>query len=459
MAWWQRSRVVPLVGAATFLVLVVVAVLATRSVVSDRRPAVIPTARVQRGTLAIRVYAQGELRCRSALVLTTPPVGSATQILGLKPSGTSVTPNEVVVEFDPAEQEYAREQAESEVAEVEAEIKRTQLNSQVEVAQDQISLLSARFSLKQAELDVAQNELLSEIDARKNQLALEEAKRRLAQLEKDAPARRMSAQAGMAVLTERRAKAQLRAMEARRALEALAVRAPAAGIVSLRENTGMGGGIPGMGYPEFAAGDTVYPGAPIAEIVQLDQVQVQARVDEADRSSVHPGQSAEVRFHAVPARTFEATVKSVAALAARGALFTSGGSKGFDMVLEFRQRDPALRPGMTGEVVVAGSELRDVLLVPRQALIEREGQGVVYVRVKGRFEPRQVTVTAHGDSLLAIQGLAEGTEFALVSPERRPEPQGADPRGGRARPSGGGGGGAAGGRVLPLPQARPETPR
>jgi HlyD family secretion protein len=67
-------------------------------------------------------------------------------------------------------------------------------------------------------------------------------------------------------------------------------------------------------------------------------------------------------------------------------------------------------------VVIAGKEIRDVLTVPRQALFQRNGLSVVYVRAGDRFEPREVKVTARSESLVAIEGPTEGAEVALVNP-------------------------------------------
>ena len=175
-----------------------------RSAMSQFKPEEkhIATARVKRGTLEIKVYSVGELRATKSTSLMAPPVagGGALQIVSLLKTGTRIKPGDVVVAFDPSEQQFKLEQARSEVAEAEQQIAKSKADAAVSAAQDKVSLLKARYDVRRAELDVSRNELLSAIDAQKNVLALDEAKRRLAQLEQDVKSRVASNQASLAIL-------------------------------------------------------------------------------------------------------------------------------------------------------------------------------------------------------------------------------------------------------------------
>jgi hypothetical protein len=60
----------------------------------------------------------------------------------------------------------------------------------------------------------------------------------------------------------------------------------------------------------------------------------------------------------------------------------------------------------------------NVLLLPRQALFEVDGKPTVYAREIGAasFAPRQVKVLHRTESQIALEGLDEGIEVALVDP-------------------------------------------
>jgi HlyD family secretion protein len=392
----------------------------------------VPTTRVRRGNLSVKVYTTGELRPSRSALLLAPPVSGTLQIVSLLQTGTRVSAQDVVLEFDPAEQEYNVEQARSELAEVEEEIRKTQAEGAIQAAEDEVSLIRARFDVRRAELDVSGNELVSAIDARKNLLTQEEAKRRLAQLERDIPSRQASSQAGLQVLQEKRNKARLRMQQAQRAIDEMKLRAPMSGLVSVKENRGMFGGWapPGLTFPEYREGDLVGAGTTVAEVLQVDQMEIQAKVDESDRANVGPGQPAEVRVDALPGEVLKGKVKGVAGAASRGFFFGGGGAKKFDAVVLLDKREDRLRPGLTVQLTIGGEELEDALILPRQVVFEKDGKPVVYVRSGSAFESREVKVKKRSDSLVAVEDLEEGVEVALVDPEERsgkPKKDGAPP--------------------------------
>ena len=395
-----------LVLGAGVLALGAVAFGATRLQARVERTSTVPTVRVRRGDLPIRVHTLGELRSARSTMLLGPAVGGALQIVAIKPTGTVASAQDVLVEFDPSEQEFNLQQARSELLEVQEEIKKTNLEAEIQSAQDEVALLQARFAVRRAELEVTRNELVSAIDAQKNLLNVEEARRQRAQLEQDIPARQKSNRASLVVLEEKLAKARLKMQQAQRGIEEMKLRAPVAGLVSVQENRGIFGGWrpPGMT-------------AAITEVLQADQIEVKGKVDEADRISVSPGLSAEIRVDGMPGVLLHGKVKSVAGLAARGWGLPS--QKKFDMVVGLDKPDSRLRAGVTTEVLIIGAELRNALLIPRQAVFEQEGKLVAYVPAGSGFEPRDVQVKQRSESFVAVEGLAEGTLVALVNPEDR----------------------------------------
>jgi hypothetical protein len=126
-----------------------------------------------------------------------------------------------------------------------------------------------------------------------------------------------------------------------------------------------------------------------------------------------------VTSDAVPDVTFPARVKSVAGAAQRAAL---GPTRQFDAVLELLQPDARLRPGTSVQAVLQLDPVADVLQVPLQAMRQKDGKPVVYVQTAGGFEPRPITVLHRTESRIALEGLEEGTNVALVDPEARATP-------------------------------------
>jgi len=396
------------------------------------RPAVagVHTTRVKKGDLAVEVYVAGELKPSKSAMLLAPPVGGTLQIVMLKPSGTQVQAKDVVVEFDPSEQEFNLEQAKSELHEVQQQLAKERADAATQAAQDQLTLLQARFESRRAELESGRNELLSVIDARKNTIALEEARRRLAQLEGDVKSRASSNEAKVTVLREKEQKAQLKMQQAEKAIEDMKITTPVPGFVSILENRSMDFTQPGMSLPEYRTGDLVWSGQSIALVAQPEAMEIVTKVDESDRASVEAGQSAEVFCEGLPPDVvLTGKVKRVASVPSRGNWWQTGNKK-FDMVVDITKPDDRLRSGQSARVKVQAKELKGVLQVPRQAVFEKEGKSLLYVRSGAGFTPQDVKILQRTESTVAVEGVAEGAEVALSDPS-------SDGRGGRRSRSSG----------------------
>ena len=107
-----------LIWIGGLLAVVAVAATFTRAgtVLPERRSSV-PTAKAMKGSLKLTVFATGELRAGRTMSLMAPPAGGSLRIVKLAQTGTSVRKDEIVVEFDPADQQFALEQAKSELEE------------------------------------------------------------------------------------------------------------------------------------------------------------------------------------------------------------------------------------------------------------------------------------------------------------------------------------------------------
>jgi HlyD family secretion protein len=379
----------------------------------------IPTAKVTRGNVDLKVYTTGQLRTLNTALLMAPPVNGTLQIIHLAHTGEFVKAGDVVLQFDPSEQEYNMEQSQSLLDQADQQLRKTKADQDVTTANDNVALLHAKYDIRRAELDVSQNEMKSAIDAKKNDLALEEAKRRYAQLEQDVKSRAASATANLAVFQAQRAKAQLDIKMAQDRIASMTIKATISGMVARKANTnGLQIFITGMSVPEYQEGDQTFPGSTIASILDTSSMEVYCRVPEAARSDINQGDPAEIVVDALPDKKYPAKVKTIAVLASTGGgMFGGDTSRKFDAAFQLSEPDPRLRPGQTTHVIVQGAAITNVLYVPRQALFFRQGKPTVFIRAGRGFEPKSVTIKHMTESQVVVEGLDEGTEVALVDPE------------------------------------------
>ena len=379
----------------------------------------VPTAKVVRGPLKLTVYATGELRAGRTVNLMAPPAGGMLRIVKLLQTGTAVKKGDEVLEFDAADQQYAVEQARTDLAEAEQQIVKMLADQAVQASQEQLDMLTARYNVRRGELDSAGNEFIGAIDAQKNKLTLEESRRRLKQLEDDAAARAATSNAALAVVQERRNKAKMAMDRAQGIIDNLIVKAPTDGVVSVKENRdGQFVFFSGMVLPQYREGDSTFSGRNIADIVESGMMEVRAKVTETDRDNLQAGQAATVQVDALPGRTFIAKVGPLSGSAARGSFFETSAVRQFDISLQLEKPDPQMRAGSSLRVIIDGREIPNALHVPRQAVFEKNGKNYVFVQVGGdRFDRRDVKVENRTESRAAISGLNEGDVIALVDPD------------------------------------------
>jgi multidrug resistance efflux pump len=387
------------------------------STLADSGP-VVPTARVERGSMDLAVHMVGELRAVRQQTILAPAVGGALRILDMVEVGEAVKSGDVIVEFDPADQLYALEQAESELLEAEQEIIKRRADTEAQNAQDKVAILNAEADLRRAELDASiAADLIPANEHKIRQAALGEAERALAQVREDVQARAAVNKAGLSVLEERRVKARLTADRARQNIDSLIVKSPIDGVATIRENYDTMGGIifGGMSMPPYAVGDTVNPGRQVLDVFDVSGMEIRAMVNEQDRSNLSQGQSVTVTSNTVPGKTLSANVTNISGLGRADR--RAGPLRQFEVTMQLARPDPALLPGTSVNLVSTGQKLDNALVLPRQTVFEKDGKPVVYVRAGARFEARPVKILNRTESRVSIEGVEEGTAVALVNPE------------------------------------------
>jgi multidrug efflux pump subunit AcrA (membrane-fusion protein) len=392
---------------------------AAASIVSAEEPPV-PMTRVVKGALEMSVHATGSLRAVQTTVISAPAVGgSILRLVTMAETGAEVQKGDVVMEFDPTEQQYLLEQSRSELAEADQNIIKMNADREVQLAQQQVDLMAARFDVRRAELAaLPDRDLVSASEYQKNQISLEEARRKLAQMEAGSKSQTETSRAMLAVATEKRNKSKMAADRAQMAIDSLVVKAQMDGIFVPGENRDAAGNMffGGMSLPSYQAGDNVFPGRQMANIFDISHMEVRCSVNELDRINVAAGQSAEVLADSLPGIPYTAKVKAVSGTAQQSA----GPLRTFAVTLQIDQSDARLRPGTTVHMVLAGTRVENVLNLPRQAIFEKNGKSVVYARAGDTFLPIEVKPTQRGESRIALEpvgGIVEGLEVALVNPD------------------------------------------
>ncbi len=291
----------------------------------------VPITKVRRGDVVVRSFTRGEVRAVRTATLTAPNLGGTVQVTRLAPLGALAREKDLIVEFDDAEVEARLEQKQLELEQVDEQTKQKQAELSIRTNQDEVELLRSRYSVRRADLEVKRNELLSTIDQKKNLLNLEEARRRLKQLESDVKSRREQAQAELNVLRERRNRNVLDINREKMRLAQVKLLSPISGLVAIKQNRGGFSGMIGTSVPDIREGDQVSPGIPVADVLDLSELEVVARVGELDRANLRDGQDVMIRLDALAGKTFHGTIKSMSGTASAN-VFSGDPGKKFDVL-------------------------------------------------------------------------------------------------------------------------------
>ncbi|MCB1844244.1 MAG: efflux RND transporter periplasmic adaptor subunit, partial [Halioglobus sp.] len=134
-------------------------------------------------------------------------------------------------------------------------------------------------------------------------------------------------------------------------------------------------------------GEPVQAGAALITLQAVHGLRVHTWVSEADVLHIRPGNTATVGVSGLAGKTYAAQVQWVGVNA-------DPQTGNFPVKLILEDAASALRPGMTARVALAATRMPDVLLLPEDALVDRQRRRVVFVVENGVARQREPLLAA-----------------------------------------------------------------
>ncbi|MFC5585698.1 efflux RND transporter periplasmic adaptor subunit [Nitratireductor kimnyeongensis] len=275
---------------------------------------------VERGDLVAQVATTAVLRPRTQIEISSELKGTV-QSVPVQQS-QRIRRGDILATLDSTVFQYAVERAEALVATARA------------------SLSDAEISLREAERK------LERAQALKARSALSEQKLEDMQAERDRARNKVAT--ARADLAANEADLKLRRFD----LSRTTIRSPIDGVVLARKAE--------PGKTMFASSDD---GVLFILAENLEQMELVAKINEADIGTVQPGQQSSFTVEAYPDQTFSATIRDVSF-----AHKTENDVVTYEANLDVRNMDLRLRPGMTASVSIKTDEAHEALLIPTSAL-------------------------------------------------------------------------------------------
>ena len=166
---------------------------------------------------------------------------------------------------------------------------------------------------------------------------------------------------------------------------------------------------------QIREGATVYSRQKIFSLPDMTQMQVKVNIHESLIKKIKAGQKAEIRIDAFPNIVFVGTVKSVSQLADSTRPWMTGGVKEYPTIVTIDDlMGNEVKPSMTAEAEILVGELKNVLVVPVQAVAEHKGEFFAFVEEPGGLLRRKVKIGENNETQVQVlEGLKEGDSVAL----------------------------------------------
>ena len=188
-------------------------------------------------------------------------------------------------------------------------------------------------------------------------------------------------------------RAEARVAQATLRVQRSIIRAPLSGVAIVRE---------------IEMGEVVPAGSLVTTIHQLSKLKGVVGIPEDDISYFEVGTEAVVEADAYPERKFKSTIYFLSPAA-------TAKNRTFPAEVAIDNRDGDLRPGMIVRVRLVKEIYEDVIVIPRDAILERDRGNVAFVLKGDKAELRSVkTGPSEKGEIVVLEGLEPGDELIVT---------------------------------------------
>ncbi len=404
-----RRRRVLWAGAAALSVAAAAGLWRART--AARAPVGAPTrtAKAEVGTFTDVLRLSGSTQAVEAYPIVAPRLagepGSALTIVRLQTNGARVKRGELLVEFDRQNEIKSYLANRATYLDLLHQIAEQKAAAAAALAQDETNIQTAKDQLRTAQLEMQRLEILPRIQQEITREQLAEARATLKELRQTYAWRRQAAAAGLRDLEIQAQQARANMLHSKHNEERMAIASPISGVVVLQSIWKQGR------LAQVEEGDQVYPGTGFMQVVNPAAMEVLANVNQMDVLRLHLGQPARVRLDAYPKLIFPATLTQLSPVGARGQF--SSTVRTFRAIFSIRGQNSKLMPDLSAAVDVRLERQKNVLLIPRECVFERDGRSYVRVRSAVGFQQRAILLGPENPLVAVVKsGLRAGEVVA-----------------------------------------------
>ena len=370
-----------------------------------------PVAPARQGDFLVIIRCRGDLKANRSVQIYAPIVPNLS-IAWLAPAGQTAKQGDPIIRFDSSSAEQQLQQKEAALKQAQATLDQAVAQAKITAEQDHSDLADAQFTVERARLEASKQEVVSRLQGEESKIDYGVAQQKLKVQEATVDLHAASDKAKIASLTRQRDQAQNDVDVTKGRIAQMTIKAPLTGFLTFASNYSQGW----MNAKPFKVGDNVFAGMQLAEMPDLDTLQLDAKVEEIDRGRISVGQDVRVRVDALPELTIPARIAQISLLAEQSNDFPP--TRSFRAYAPIPHPDSRLRPGMNGGLDIIINKIPNAISIPAKALFTHAGKPTVYLQTKSDYKRVEVQVQARNPDEVAITGLPAGSLVALIDVEK-----------------------------------------
>ena len=361
----------------------------------------LPVTPARLGEFRVIIRCRGSLRA-SRSVDVYVPILPQPRIAWMAADGAVSKQGDPIVKLDSSQSQQQLDQQQAALLSAQATLDQALAQEKIDTQQDTSDLADAQFTVEKARLEASKQEIVSRIQGEESKVDLGVAEEKLKVEEATIDLHKASNRSKIASLTRQRDKAQADVNLTKARIAQMEIKAPITGILVFQPNYSQGW----MNAKPFKVGDNVWPGGMIAEMPDLETLQMDATVEEIDRGRIAVGQDVRVRVDSLPELDLPGKVSQISILAEQSFEFPP--TRSFRAYANLPKPDPRLRPGMNAGMDIIINRIPSAISIPSKALFTRAGKPVVFLAESNRYRPVEVQVLARNPDEVAISGVPAG---------------------------------------------------
>ena len=370
------------------------------------------TVKVNRGDFVSEVTTSGEAQSNSLKKINGPENLRKFKIRDIKiqdliPEGTVIKEGDYVGRLDPSN---VNEQIIDAKLNLETSISKytqQQLDTTLNLKQERNSIKDLKFNIEEVELELQQSIYEPPASIRKLEINLEKLKRDLKERDENYQIKKKQANARMVEVGTEVSKIRNKLQDLNKLLKSFTIYSDSNGMLTYVKN---------WDGSKKKVGSTISPWDPsIANLPDLTKMESKTYANEVDIRKIKKDLKVKIGFDAFPEMQIDGIVTEVANV---GEKKRGSDIKVFQVLIELKETNDNVRPGMTTSNIIITNEKKNVLSIPIEAIFSKDSISYVYAKSGFSVIKKQVELgDNNNDEVIIVNGLTEKDIVYLNKPD------------------------------------------